>query len=265
MKKVVAIATVLSLLTVNPAFASDKQNTKEETQEENFTPLSTVERVLALEKLDFAEHITPDQIDSLSDAAIYELSKEEGEIVSIQEVYRNLDEEDTGEVKLRTLDKDDFKMSVVAKRINEKRSKDNFKFVATGEWLTDPFYEFTDAIALAWSDDFTLYEDDCYIMRTFGSDRDDVALNDVDPEKGIAYDVDIDSMKNDYEIVLTAKVYKNDDDGSANVVGEYGHVQIHASGIEIGFSGSSTPSVNMNVSYAADIEMASPDYDSFDY
>jgi len=245
------------VLSVNPVFAAGG--------DDDFSAFTASERKAALKELEFSDDISQDQIDSLSDAMIYELSKEDGEIVSIKKVSRNLDTGNEDEIGTRTLDPDDFEMTVVAKRIYEKSGKDNFKFVATGEWLTNPVYEFTDAIALAWSDDFTLYDDDCYVMTSFGAKRDVVTLNDVDPEGGIAYDIDLLVGRDEDEIVLTAKVYKDDDDGSANVVGEYGHVQIQASSINVGFSSGSRPSVEMSVSYAADIEMASPDYDSFDY
>jgi len=232
-----------------------------------FLPKKQKDRQEKLKKLKFAKHITQAQIDDLSDAMIDALSEQEGEIVSISHTYRKLEKGNKkGAISTRTIDKDDFKMSVAVQRIYEKSGKDNFKFVATGEWLTDPFYEFTDAIGLAWSDDFTLYYDDCYVWRPLsGRDRDTVQLNDVDPEEGVAYDVDLIAGKDDEEIVLTAKVYKSNSSGEANVVGEYGHVELVASDISIGFSGGSQPEVNMSVSFAADIDMASPDYDSFDY
>ncbi|MFP3786260.1 hypothetical protein, partial [Burkholderia sp. SIMBA_024] len=123
----------------------------------------------------------------------------------------------------------DFKMTVVAQRITEKGSGyDNFRFVAEGDWIETPFYEFTDKIALSWSDDFTLYSDSSYIHNGVVSDYTNTIRSTVDPEKGVSYDVNLRLGNNDDSVFLIAKVYKPNETGTANVVAEYGHVEIAA-------------------------------------
>ncbi|HZG55318.1 hypothetical protein [Paenibacillus sp.] len=159
----------------------------------------------------------------------------------------------------------EFKMTTVAQRIYElSTSYDNFQFITEGDWIVNPNYEFTDAIALAWSDEFTVYDDYSYIISGNWYDYSRTSLNAVVPEGGVGYDVDLQVGTDDDAVFLVATVYKNATTGTANVVGEYGHVEIMASSIGLGFS-STPPSVSMSVGFQSNLEKASPAYDDFAY
>lgn len=228
---------------------------------------SVSERQQLIDSLDLNETIKQSELSLLSNAMLAELNKEDGEIVSIQEVERNLDNGNPYGINLLTMPTSDFKMTVVAQRITEKGSAyDNFKFVATGDWIESPFFEFTDTIALSWSDNFTLYSDYAYINTGGIYDYTRTQRATVDAEKGIAYDVDLRVGKNDGEVVLVAKVYKNNSTGTANVVAEYGHVEIAARDITVGFSGSKDGAeISMSIGFGANLEKASPAYKDFTY
>lgn len=71
----------------------------------------------------------------------------------------------------------DFRLSISASRIDEKRDKDNFLFIATGYWIKNLTFEFTDCIGLIWSDEFTLYYDDGYTVSNGYKDYSAVTLN----------------------------------------------------------------------------------------
>jgi hypothetical protein len=214
--------------------------------------------------------ITEEQIDSLSDAMVRELSRENGEIVSIQVTERNLDNDvsdslSSGSFSIMTMPTSDFVMTTVVQRLSYwGPSYDDFKFTTEGQWLTDPVYEFTDTIALAWSDSFTLYDDEAYIvLADYPYIDTNTVRNDVVPEVGVGYDIDMQTGRTEESIILYAKVYKYNSTDTANVVGEYGHVEVRPSGVDIGFS--SSPDVSMSVGLGSYVNMASPDYAYFSY
>ncbi len=208
--------------------------------------------------------ISVEDIENLSDGMIAELQKDPGTIVSVSTTYFDLE---SGMETMAVMPKSDFELTVVATRINEK-SGDNYKFVACGKWIVNPFYEFTDGIGISWSDEFTLYEDYGYTYSKNSSgipfyNFDAVVRNEVVPEAGVAHDVDLNLGDRQDEIYLIAKVYKDDSSGSANVIATYGHVVIRPSSIDVSIS--SGKEIGMSVGLASDIEMASPDYDYFNY
>lgn len=207
--------------------------------------------------------ISEEVIENLPEGMIEEIKKDEGTIVSVTTQYVDFSE---GVQTFAVMPTSDFKLTVVSTRISEKAGKDNFKFVACGEWLVNPIYEFTDCIGISWSDEFTLYSDYGYAY-TAGSipkyDYDVATRNEVVAEAGVAYDIDLKLFDRQDEIYLIAKVYKDNSSGSANVVASYGHVIIKASGVDVSIS--SGKEIGMSVGFASGIEMASPDYDSFDY
>lgn len=223
--------------------------------------LNEVDLQKKINSLNFDSSIPESKINSLSEATLNELSKDEGEIISIQKLNKNLDTGDPSLVQPFTMPKSDFELDVVVQRISEKGDNyDNFKFVATGDWKETPFFEFTDVIAIAWSDDFTLYRDYAYIDH--GWITTNQTRKKVDNEKGVAYNVDLEVGETDKEAVLVAKVYKSNSSGEANVSAEYGHVELTARSVTVGFSGSD---ISMSVGIGANLEMASPDYAYFDY
>lgn len=222
----------------------------------------------------WGEEVSASQIANLSENMLNELAEDEGEIVSISEEYSTLntryENTDLDQVMPLAMPVSDFKLTTVVQRIYDKDSKsyDNFRFAVEGTWIKNPTWEFTDTIAVAWSDEFTLYQDYARIYAdgvnsgsTLGATR-----AKVDPEKGVAYDIDLKTGKRESGIILTAKVYKHNSTGTATVAGEYGHVEITGRDVSISFGGGREgASVNMSIGFGASLNMAKPDYASFTY
>lgn len=165
-------------------------------------------------------------------------------------------------------------MTVTAARLSATEmyydgvSGDAFKFIATGEWIVNPFFEYTDCIGISWSDEFTLYYDSGYSYSENPGgipfyNYDALTLNDMSPEEGFAYDADLNPFDRQDEITIIGKVYQPDSSGSANVVATYGHVITRPSSVEVSFN--SGKEIGMSVGFASAIEMASPDYKYFNY
>lgn len=189
--------------------------------------------------------------------------QEGGEVVTASSVKRNVDQDpNNGGFTTFTIPEDDLQIDTVARRVISE-DPDTFRLTTTADWLIDPLQEYTDTIALQWSDNFTMGEDLGYIVNEDG-DRDyyDAVRNDVVPEKGVAWDLDLNLNQDETGAVLEAIVTKPDSSGTANVVGEYGHVQVRPSDVRVGFSSSG---VDMTVGLAATVNQASPDYDYFEY
>lgn len=215
----------------------------------------------------FSDTVDISKIENLSDYMLAELAKDEGEVVSISEKFTTLNTRsqnaELGGLMPLAMPTSDFKLTTVAQRITEKGSSyDNFKFTVEGQWKVNPNWEFTDTIAVAWSDEFTLYQDYAYI-NGYSTDTSRAKVN---AEKGVAYDVDLQLGKKEESILLIAKVYKNNSTGTANVVGEYGHVELAARDISVSFSGGSGGAeIGMSVGIVDNLNMAVPDYEDFTY
>lgn len=154
-------------------------------------------------------------------------------------------------------------------QISEKPGKDNFKFHAYAEWNSQPILHLTDKLAMAWSDDFTLYYDSCKLYNdiwpsgAFGY----CTRSSVTPEAGVSYDCPMrigaggyTPAFDSYAFLLSAKVYKDNSSGSANVVSQYAHKTF---GLGIGVSFSPAPSISF--SGAAIYDLSIPDYAAFSY
>jgi hypothetical protein len=212
--------------------------------------------------------ISEEALQSLPESMKEELLNDDCTIVSISETYVDLE---TNTATKAVMPTSDFKLTTTAARLEDweakydgHEGKDCFKFITTGEWIVNPNFEFTDCIGLTWSDEFTLYEDDGYTYSYGGyKDRSTMTLNDMVPEQGFAYDADLRLFDRQNEITIVGKVYKDDDSGSANVCGSYGHVIITPSAVDVSFS--SGKEISFGVSWNSGIETASPDYDSFNY
>lgn len=228
----------------------------------------TREEIIA--NLDLGNNVTEEEVESLNDAMLYELSQDSGEIVSIteQESYVDSGQPKSG-ISIMSMPTSDLKLTVVAQRINEKSGKDNFKFTATADWKKSPFWEFEDTIALGWSDSFTLYSDKSYMYGYVGSKQQikPGVRNKVKAEAAVAHDVDLQPAVTDDKAVLVAKVYKNNSSGSANVTAEYGHVEKTASVVSMSFGagGGSAPTIGFDVDWNSTINEAVPAYTSFSY
>jgi len=248
---------------------------KNEVELQNEVLQPSVSLASKLSGLEFSSDITQEQINSLNPAMIHELASEEGEILSIKTTESVLNTIPGQDASIMQMPKSDFELTVVAQRIpapaGYPSNGDYFRFLATGDWKIDPFYNFTDAIALSWSDNFTLYEDRAYVTYGPGDDLTQyetwTSRSTVDAEQGVGYNID---MLYDYiekYVVLVARVYKHPNEtGSANVVAEYGHVQLTGRDVTIGFeSGNGGSSVSMSVGFGATLNKAIPAYDDFIY
>ncbi len=256
MKKIVSIFLCLTISFVmsSTAFAEDAQET--------VLTYRTNEGIIA------DQSISQEVISDLPESMKYELQKDESTLVSVSTAYFDME---TGIETRTVMPTSDFKLTVTASRLTDLQMEndgvqgDAFKFVATGEWLVNPIYEFTDCIGITWSDEFTLYDDYGYAYTEIYNDYDydALTLNDVVPEQGFAYDANLLLFSRQDEITIVGKVYKDNDSGSANVCASYGHVIIRPSSIDVSFS--SGKEIGMSVGLASSIEMASPDYDYFNY
>lgn len=204
----------------------------------------------------------------------HELKKDDCVLVSVSTTYYNLED------KIQTMEvmpESDFVLTVVAARIPENQFKklgidpgnDAFRLIATGKWLVNPTYEFTDCMGISWSDEFTLKSTSGYAYTYYYPpangplyNYDALTLNKVDNEKGFAYDVDLLLGERQDEISIGGIVYKADSAGSANVSATYGHVILSPSSISVGFSSSG---ISMSVGIFSGIKMASPTFTDFKY
>lgn len=217
----------------------------------------------------FDKSISDIDIDSLSQAVLDELSSQDGAVVSLERKKVDLDPNNNKNraVKPET----DFEITVATQKLN-KSGYDAFRFVASGQWKVNPYYEFTDCIGLAWGDGFSLYNDYAYTYSYNPNtgenlkDYDACTPNKYEADKGVAYDVDLKLNHSQQLIVLVADVKKADSTGETNVVAEYGHVIIGPRGVNVGFDVSSSgPSIGMSVGAGAGLEKASPDYAYIEY
>ncbi len=260
MKKVLSIllVAVMLLSMSTTAFATETQGS-----------ISTY----TTEGITVDQQISPDVVDDLPESMLKEIQNVDGTLVSVTTSYYDLD---SGAETRAVMPTSDFKLTVTASRLSNATMEadgvegDGFIFVATGEWLVNPLFEFTDCIGITWSDEFTLYDDYgyAYTENYMGTgiplyDYNALTLNDVSPEQGFAYDANLLLFERQNEITIVGKVYKDASSGSANVCASYGHVIITASSIDVSFS--SGKEIGMSVGITSGIEMASPDYDYFNY
>lgn len=260
MKKILSImlVVVMALSMSTAAFASETQGL-----------ISTY----STKGITVDQQISSDVVNDLPESMLKEIQNVGGTLVSVSTSYYDLD---SGGETRAVMPTSDFKLTVSAARLDDAAMEadgvegDAFVFVATGEWLVNPLYEFTDCIGITWSDEFTLYDDYgfAYTKDYMGLgipfyNYDALTLNDVSPEQGFAYDANLLLFDRQDEITIVGKVYKEDSSGSANVCASYGHVIIRASSVDVSFS--SGNEVAMSVGFVSDIQMASPDYEPFNY
>lgn len=219
-------------------------------------------------------NVSSDTFDSLPKSMQMEIENAEGTLVSVSTSYYDLD---SGMETRAVMPESDFKLTVTVSRLSDAIMMtdgvegDAFLFVATGEWLVNPFYEFTDCIGITWSDDFTLYFDNGYIYTEDYQgtglpkfDYDAMTLGEVAAEQGLAYEADLALLERQNEVTLVAKVYKPDSSGSANVCASYGHVIKMPGDFSVTFTAGRKIDISVS-GIATDIEMAVPDYKSFNY
>jgi hypothetical protein len=285
MRKILTTTLVTGLLlstltpTANAAGEEGaKGSTNEMKQEENSQKinkktskvkknLTEKERKTIIDEFKYADSVTKEELNNLSDVSLQLLSEENGEIVSVEKVSSyNLNSPTEGEFIPYTMPTEHFEMNVIGLQVGEN----TYKFHAEGDWKVNPNYEFTDVIALAWTDNFTLEDDLAFTLEDLGkgyleADYTGLTRNKVDGEAGVGYDVDLVLGEDEEEVVLQALVTAPDTSGRANLVGEYGHLELRPSDISLGFSLGAQPSVSMSAGLGTNLEKASPAYDAFDY
>ncbi len=216
--------------------------------------------------------IAPSVVNDLPESIKYILLSEGSTLVSVSSTYVDFD----NHIETRTvMPESDFKLTVTVARLSDEIMErdgvdgDAFRFIATGEWLVNPFWELTDCIGLSWSDEFTLYGttgftfDGEYSNGTPVIDTSEMTLNSVSNEIGFAYDVDLVVGERQKEICIACKVYKHESTGTANITATYGHVIISYSDINVSYSYGN--GISMGVSWHSQIQMAVPAYKAFEY
>lgn len=214
------------------------------------------------ENIKFHNSIDMETIDQIPIEVLETMKNSEGIIKSLSK--EEVDFENS-EPKTKFMSTSDFSMYVWVEDLVEYTSNDEpqkFRLNAQGTWHTNPFYEFTDVIALSWSDEFTLENESC----TIDGSNSRTSKSVVGLEKGIAYEVDLQLGAEDKVILLTADVYKFVDSPSTNnadVSGEYGHIQIKPSKVSLNFNEDN--SIPMSVSFGTKLTKALPSSSSFTY
>lgn len=127
-----------------------------------------------------------------------------------------------------TISADSMTVTATCERIVDKGSSyDEFKFTSWATWSGDPFWHFSDKLALSWSGDFSLYSSTCACWTStnvpfYGTQTD------VSPSSGVAFSFPVEYNSNldwDYtkKVKLIAYVYNTNATGTANLVAKYGH------------------------------------------
>lgn len=160
---------------------------------------------------------------------------------------------------------------VTVSRINSS-GFDKFKIYSYFKWKKQPYFKGTDALAIAWSDDFTLLSSSMNLYYTTEHSDFTKGLNKsisnpsaVSPEAGIGYSFD---LFNAFPTAflqsgnLSAYVHKHDSTGTANVVTKYVHTKLNVGISSFSFSKGSRPSISISVMGASDDRTA---YNSFYY
>lgn len=167
----------------------------------------------------------------------------------------------------------DFSVGISAQRIYEKGSAyDNFKLLAACYYFTDLASFMTDVLAIAWSDEFTLYEDYAFETRetytgsgVYKDIYNSPALspNTYNAEIGFSYNYDMSNLSTSpHSVFIVGKVYKLDSSGTANVTAEYAHAIIDC---DVSVSFSIPAGISFSPSAAQGIIKASPNYTNFNY
>lgn len=215
------------------------------------------------EGIKFDNSIDIQEVEQLPAEVLKTMQNSDGIIKSLTTQDMDYEEHMT---KNKTMSTNDFSMYVWAEDIEENSYDttgiDRWRFNAQGTWHTNPFYEFTDSIALSWSDDFTLDAHSCTID---GSDS-RTSTSTIGAERGIAYDVDLQLGSDDKVILLTADVYKfidNPNTNIGNISADYGHVQIKPSTVSVEFNEDNT--ISMSTSFGTKLKKSLPSHTSFTY
>lgn len=263
MKKIISALSVFFLfsmfLSPDIALASNGPPTVED--------ISNLDKEELIQLLTVSEDVSIDELRKLDVITLYELTRDQGEIIDIKEVNNQLDIPNNNLITPYLMPTSDFSMTVVAQRISE-RTGDNFKFTATGNWKKDPIWQLVDNIALAWSGGFSVYEDYSYLQGFYGSNQYLLpgVRKTIEPTKGVSHNLNLKVGPKEEKAVLVAKVVKTNSSGHATAVGRYGHVEVRGNIKSVSISISKTsPSISFTGSVGARVNPSSPGYVTFSY
>lgn len=158
---------------------------------------------------------------------------EDGEIVAICQYTEKLENESTQQMfmigdanaPMGSIGSDYMTMSIAVQRISHP-SYDDFKFTVVADWLQAPAIRGEDALAIAWSDDFSQYNHICKAYyNSYGYISGKTDQIDSTPEVGVCYAVDCSYYYGQALDYATLSVWakKYDDTGTAVVSAKYGH------------------------------------------
>ena len=170
----------------------------------------------------------------------------DGEIVSISKKRLSVDEDTP---KTRGAIGDAYMdLTVYVQRIAASSKYDTFKLQAVAEWKKTPAYQFEDALAIAWGDNFSQYSGSCStyykgkgLMTGMASRTDETA------DSGMAYTFPAryGPMHPLDKVIVTAYVRKADSTGETTAVAKYAHATVSlVAGISVGINGT-------NISFSA--------------
>lgn len=153
----------------------------------------------------------------------------EGEIVMIKKVTKSLDH--NGEMTTRgAIGSNYMTMTLYVQRVNSSnKAYDDFKFQVKADWISTPFFRMQDAVALAWSDNFSQYSHSCNAYYySLGLAAGKTSQIKSAPEQGVGYSVEASDWYGqalDY-VILTVYAKKNAGTGTAVLASEYAHATV---------------------------------------
>ena len=165
---------------------------------------------------------------------------EDGEVVSIEKQIVKF-ENGNGQATYGAIGEDYMELTVAAQRINKSNTEyDDYKFVTVATWLMVPAFRMQDAIAIAWSDEFSQYSHSCEAYyKTVGKLDNKTSQIKSAPEVGVAYSVEASDYYGqalDYVVLSVAAKKKNTEDGTGVVSASYAHAIVSvSSGFSVSF------------------------------
>lgn len=193
----------------------------------------------------YSGDITTEQLDALPEQYKAEYRIDGSIIESIQTDIGYMQPSETTDISSRGVIPSNQISSSLVVSTNSERNQ--FRFLMYVKWLGAalPAMTLKDKIAISWSDEFTLEMSNAGIRPRgeLGFSTDRVLLAEVEPEKGLAYELD--TTAGDEEFSISCWVTRPPYSGTANVVGGFAHtilggtpsVSFGSTGASVGFSG----------------------------
>jgi hypothetical protein len=220
--------------------------------------------------------LSKEEIALLTPELINDINLNDGPIISITQTITNINDDAAPFINeitpMSLIPASQLYLTVVAQRLNSDPTYDYIKFSAVATWNNLPLILLRDSFGIAWSDDFTLYYDYCYVDHKTGSQTKTLsaARQSMTPETGVGYEFSMVYEEGLLDYCITkARLYvytmKYNETGTANVVAEYAHEYIALLGGSVSMSFSKTPSVSFSASFGIAFNTASPAYAAFNY